>query len=396
MTALSFKGTGFEYFKIWIVNILLTLITLGLYYPWAKVRNNRYFYGNTTLENRNFDYHATGKQLFIGYLIAMSIFIVYVIIQQVSPVLGLVALLAFLLALPWIIWRSLKFNMRVTSFSNVRFGFDGAVGGAYLVYMLMPILALIGIYSPFILIAIIVPMFQGSLGFVGGLLIAFLFVAGLGLGFYMYGLLQQKTASYVINHSRYGQGKFATKIKAGEFAMIAAKTFGLFLISGFLYLIAIALIAMLSGLGNELLGLAGDLDNQEAIADALAGGLVFLIVLVYLGFIFISVAIFAYSFTRQRAYIFARSKLDGKIRLRSTLKARKMAFISITNFLLIIVTLGLAIPWAKVRLTRYIVDGTQVDTSLGLDEYVTQQEKEQSSLGEQIGDAFDVDVGLGF
>ena len=43
MKALSFNGSGMEYFKIWIVNVLLTIITLGLYHPWAKVRNHRYF-----------------------------------------------------------------------------------------------------------------------------------------------------------------------------------------------------------------------------------------------------------------------------------------------------------------------------------------------------------------
>ena len=61
MKPLHFGGSGFEYFKIWIVNILLIIITLGVYYPWAKVRNQRYFYANTTLEGRNFEYHATEK-----------------------------------------------------------------------------------------------------------------------------------------------------------------------------------------------------------------------------------------------------------------------------------------------------------------------------------------------
>ena len=41
---LEFTGSGSEYFRIWIVNLLLTLVTLGLYYPWAKVRRLRYFY----------------------------------------------------------------------------------------------------------------------------------------------------------------------------------------------------------------------------------------------------------------------------------------------------------------------------------------------------------------
>lgn len=124
MKQLTFEGNGSEYFKIWIVNILLISITLGLYYPWAKVRNHRYFYGNSTLEGRTFDYHATGKQLFVGYLIAMALFLVYVIVGEVLPLGAPVLLVVLFLAIPWIVWRSVMFNMRMTSFSNVRFGFS--------------------------------------------------------------------------------------------------------------------------------------------------------------------------------------------------------------------------------------------------------------------------------
>ncbi len=38
----EFKGNGFEYFQIWIVNIVLTIVTLGIYSAWATVRNKRY------------------------------------------------------------------------------------------------------------------------------------------------------------------------------------------------------------------------------------------------------------------------------------------------------------------------------------------------------------------
>jgi len=59
----EFNGKGFEFFKIWIVNVLLTIVTLSLYAPWAKVRTRRYFYGNTVIDNSSFEYHATGKQI---------------------------------------------------------------------------------------------------------------------------------------------------------------------------------------------------------------------------------------------------------------------------------------------------------------------------------------------
>ena len=41
-----FTGSGSEYFRIWIINLLLTLATAGLYLPWAKARRLRYFMGN--------------------------------------------------------------------------------------------------------------------------------------------------------------------------------------------------------------------------------------------------------------------------------------------------------------------------------------------------------------
>ena len=34
----SFTGDGKEYFRIWVVNLLLTLATFGIYSAWAKVR----------------------------------------------------------------------------------------------------------------------------------------------------------------------------------------------------------------------------------------------------------------------------------------------------------------------------------------------------------------------
>ena len=396
MKALSFDGSGFEYFKIWIVNMLLTIVTLGLYHPWAKVRKQRYFYGNTKLEGRNFDYHATGKQLFIGYLISMGLLIVYIVIQQISPILSAILLVVFLLALPWIIWRSIKFNMSVTSFSNVRFGFDGGLGGAYFVYMLMPIITFISLYLPIVIVAATTWFLGGSLGVVAGVVTGLAVIISVIFVFFMYGLLKQKSNSYFINASRYGQGQFSTQLKAGVFAKIAAKTLGLSLLVLILYSIFLAIIAHVSGVSTVLLGLVGSLQDPEAINEVLLqSGVLMLVALLYLGFIFISVIIYSYLYTRQREYVLANSKLDKEISFQSTLSARKLAFISVTNFIAIIFTLGLAIPWASVRMTRYLLEHTRVDTSHGFEQYVTRQQEKQSSLGDQIGDAFDVDVGIG-
>lgn len=77
----EFRGDGIEYFKIWIVNILLTIVTLGIYSAWATVRNNRYFYSNLYLDNDNFRYLADPLTILKGRLIALAAFIAYYVPQ---------------------------------------------------------------------------------------------------------------------------------------------------------------------------------------------------------------------------------------------------------------------------------------------------------------------------
>lgn len=59
----KFTGNAKEWFGIWIVNLFLSIITLGIYSAWAKVRTKKYFYQNTWVAGHNFNYHATGKQI---------------------------------------------------------------------------------------------------------------------------------------------------------------------------------------------------------------------------------------------------------------------------------------------------------------------------------------------
>ena len=128
----EFHGTAKEYFGIWIVNILLTLATLGIYGAWAKVRDKQYFYGNTFIDNQNFTYHATGKQILIGRLIALAGIGILAITSYISVGLYVILLLVLLGFIPWIICRAIMFNARVSSYRNVRFNFDGTYGGRLL------------------------------------------------------------------------------------------------------------------------------------------------------------------------------------------------------------------------------------------------------------------------
>lgn len=392
MKRIQFKGTGTEYFKIWIVNVLLCIVTIGIYYPWAKVRTRRYFYANTEYADRYFDYHATGKQLFFGYLIGVLILLAMQIIGSILPFIGIILPIILFAFIPWIIWRSLKFNMRMTSFSNVRFSFMGNLKPAYIIYMLIPVLG----YTAAALLAFgsLLPMSnidEGTNPAFAFLVFAVGIIAAIALGIYIIGLFTKKAAEYQIGQTKFGQGDFFININTKKFIKIQLKRV-LIIIGGLL------LLSILSGLlfasamsgGFDLNNISSDIERADTSPLFIVGFLV-----IYFGFIATFLFATAYSFSRQRQYLFANTTLDRAITFKSTVRARGYFYVLLTNMLLVLFTIGLAMPWAKVRVARYIADNSWIEASeIDINHYLTQKEKEQSALGEEIGDVLDIDVGI--
>lgn len=391
MKALSFEGNGIEYFKIWIVNVLLTIVTLGLYHPWAKVRNNRYFYGNSILEGRNFEYHATGKQLFVGYLIAMALLIAYIIVKNISPTGGLIMIGALFLAIPWLILRSMIFNMRMMSFSNVHFDFTGKIGRAYLNFFAYPLALYIG-YS----VLSVGVVFAVSVGGLTAVILGFILIAALvAFSVVTFAFIKKKNTEYFVDNTRYGQGGFTTDVTVKKFMMIILKTLGVSLLVMLASGVVIALGASILSGADVLVGFQNVGQNPELMAEAMSS-LIPVFTLSYIVMILASIVIMAYSIARQRSYVYSNTSLDDTITFSSTLKALPFAWVLTTNFIVVILSAGFAFPWAKVRTARIMLENTLVNAENGFDDYMTQKQKETSSLGEQVGDAFDVDVGLGF
>lgn len=390
MKTLSFEGSGSEYFKIWIVNVFLTIITLGLYYPWAKVRNNRYFYANSTLEGRNFEYHATGKQLFAGYLIAMALLITYIVVEQFSPVGSLILIVVLMLAVPWLIVRGMMFNMKMTSFSNVHFAFEGKTAQAYINFLAYPI----AMYVGFILLGVGIGVVSPLGGLVGGLLTLAIVVAMVAFSVFAFAFIKKKNTEFFIDNSRYGQGGFNTDVELNALMLIVLRTFGVAVLV-FVIFGVIASIVASQFVGMEALSSLQGMEEDPELFGQAIGAMLPLFAGAYVLLIFASIFIMAYLVSRNREYVFANTTLDDKVTFSSTLKAMPFAWLLITNILLVIMTLGLALPWTKVRTARMVLENTSVKSEDGFDNYLTQKQDQTSPLGEQIGDAFDVDVGIG-
>jgi len=81
----EFTGRPGEYFRIWIVNLLFSLVTLGIYSACAKVRKKKYFYGSTRFDGETFDYFGRPKAIFRGRVVAFLAFVVYALGGELYP-----------------------------------------------------------------------------------------------------------------------------------------------------------------------------------------------------------------------------------------------------------------------------------------------------------------------
>jgi len=155
---ITFYGEGAKLFGIYIVNLLLTIITLGLYYPWAKASVLRYVYQETEFEGSRFAFHGTGREMFKGFIKAIGIFIVLyallilAIFTKNNVIISFGFLFfyaAILLLVPIAIHGSLKYRMSRTSWRGIHFGYRGDLKEFIQQFVIGGLLtiATLGIYS---------------------------------------------------------------------------------------------------------------------------------------------------------------------------------------------------------------------------------------------------------
>lgn len=336
----QFHGNGTEYFKIWIVNVVLTILTLGIYSAWAKVRNQRYFYGNTELDGATFTYTAKPLAILIGRIIAVVLFVGYTVATETAPMVGLAIFGFILLIMPWIIVRSLRFNARNSVYRNIRFGFEGGYGRAFLVFLLLPILSLFTLML-------------------------------------VYPIVYKMQQEYLAKNHRYGTTGFSFNATNGDYYVI----FLIALAIGFVGGIAMAILAGITGGVGALMG--GDSTLLMTVLMVFIG---ILYVLVYL-------SIFVYFYVARLNLLYNNTQV-GEHSFTSSLQLVSFFKLFATNTIMILLTLGLFTPWAKVRTARYRAEHLQLLAVGSLDEFVAKEEQESNAIGEEMGEVFDFDVGF--
>jgi uncharacterized membrane protein YjgN (DUF898 family) len=366
----EFTGSGSEYFRIWIVNLLLTILTLGVYSAWAKVRRLQYFYRNTRVAGAIFDYHGNPKAILKGRLLALTLVAAYKISFDISVPVTIAIALLLAAIMPWLLARSFRFKMVNSSYRGLRFRFRGTVADAYRTLILFPlVLAATGLF-----LWSLVPSFSTSPGIGVILLTGLLPLLVLGVTVPLAHYLLKR---YQHDNAYFGQTPFFFHARTADFFKIYGKAVGFF----FLGTIPAGIFGFFTARAFAYL--------QSTMFGWLFGVL-YGMVSAYAFYLFVR----PYLESRLQNMIWNQTEL-GDHRFESTASARRLLWIHASNLALITLTLGLYKPFAAIRLVRYRVHSMCLIPSESLEAFLGDQSIDNAdALGQEAGDFFDIDIAL--
>ncbi|MBA0210647.1 YjgN family protein [Pectobacterium brasiliense] len=378
----QFHGKAGEYFAIWLVNGLLTIITLGIYSAWATVRRRRYFYGNTEINGDRFDYHAQPIQILKGRLLVIAGIVLFYIVLAMSPTLGTILALAFAALIPIIVIRNWRYDAIMSSYRGIRFNYHCQTGRAYWVLLLCPILLLLAFYA-----VLAVAMFIGMRSdspIIITLIVLALVVPGFAA---VNGIMKMMQLDFYVNNMFFGKTAFKAELTKAAFIKFA-------LIS--LLIFVPFLIAALSFMGSfiftlyQIIMMGADSDTIAMMLLSNVFNMVMMFVVALLGVLVSS----SYLVVAQRNYLFNQTSLNGGVKLHSSMQTLSYMGLLITNSLITIFSLGWAAPVAEIRHARYIANATAVEGDLALLHVQAHQDTANSALAEEAVQALDLGVGL--
>jgi uncharacterized membrane protein YjgN (DUF898 family) len=181
-------------------------------------------------------------------------------------------------------------------------------------------------------------------------------------------LAHRARSYYYVNNHSFGGKRFATEFSAGSIYKIYLQALLLFVA---ILVIAGILAAILFVSGARIVA---------GIVGVLAG-------IGWLGSI-------AYISAKAFNLAVGHTVLDGRHKLDATLSPWTMIWIGVSNLVLILASIGLLYPWARVRVARYLADNMNLLAASNLEEFTSEAFASQSAIGEEIAGFFDFDIGL--
>ena len=137
LASISFSGRGGEFFRLLLKGSLLQIPTFGFYRFWLITRMRRHLWANTSLSGERFEYTGTGKELLIGFLIALAIltpvYLLYFMAGLWAESVQALASIPFVLVMYVLAhfgaYRARKYRATRTTFRGIRFWVTGSGWG---------------------------------------------------------------------------------------------------------------------------------------------------------------------------------------------------------------------------------------------------------------------------
>jgi uncharacterized membrane protein YjgN (DUF898 family) len=334
-----FTGRTGPYFRIWAVSLFLSVLTLGVYSAWGKVRKKRYLYAHTVIDGTGLEYRASPLAILKGRAIAVVLFGGFALTGHLVPVLRLAFVLLLLVLLPWIVVASARFNARNSAWRNIAFGFNGTIGEACKIFFGFGALAIVT----------------------------------LGCG---YPYFKMRRARFIVGHHRFGMTQLKADLAVGGFILTYLLGFLALLSAGVLFGIAVVGAAAAS--------------RGSAQAMRLFTAVVPIFMLLLYAFY---IAIYA-SVRASVENLTFNGIIAGPLRCRSTLRKRDMAWLYLSNVVVVLATLGLAAAWVTVRMARYRATKLCLVGNATPEVFAGAGTGTSSATGSEVSDLFDVDVSL--
>ena len=336
----QFDGSAREYFRIWIVNLTLSILSLGIFSAWAKVRTQRYFYGCTRLAGVPFEYLAKPLPILKGRIIAVILFSSYVIAGQYSIGMQLGTALLIAVLAPWLIVRGAAFRARYSSWRGLNFRFIPDYCEAYIRFLVLgiPLILTLGMLYPWI---------------------------------------KGKQKEFIVENHRFGGNWFRLLLRPGQFYPPYLIAWGV--LTGWMMLFGFLMFGLV--IANLA---AGNGDEKPSTWFVMS-----MLVFMYSGYF----VVLAYLAAALSNLIYNHVELDGR-RFRSTLKGHRLLWIYTGNTIAILLSAGLLIPWAMVRLAHYRAECLSVLSADDFNGMCAESSASVDATAAEVDGLFDIDIGL--
>lgn len=347
----NFSGRGRDYLSLWLSNWILTIVTLGIFSAWAKVRRLQYLHQNTLLGGSAFGFHGAPASILIGRIIAIALLIFVNLSSNFKDiaVLGVVSAsftLILYIAYPFFIYSSMRFYSRNSSYRNVRFQFKGNLGELYVIYIL------------------------------GGLLTIFTF--GLGYPYLIY-----RVRRYHVENNHWGNNKMA-------FNATKSTLFGIYFLHTIITLVVCVIVVGVAIAMEIHFDALRQLDTQaDKVSDKTMSA-----ALAFAGLLVVFFVLYRVASAISQDLIFKaswNSTTIGKSRFGCDLNVIALYLIRFACLIASFATLGLFTPYAHMIIAKRRINSLTLTPAHDFDLTQAQLDKDNTKIAE-FSDMMEFDI----